>query len=69
MLGLSGKTEHFQLNHIPQKSTLTDANERRDVEVFGKIYEGLPIKYGHLFSDSRIKAVLKSKLKYLIVLL
>ena len=26
MLGLSGKTQHFQLNHIPKKSTLADAN-------------------------------------------
>jgi hypothetical protein len=63
MLGLSSKTEHFQLNHIPKKSTLTDANERRDVEVFGKIYEGLLIKYGHLFSVSRIKAVIKKQIK------
>ena len=62
MLGLSGKTEHFQLNHIPQKSTLTDANERRDVEVFGKIYEGLLKKYGHLLSYSRIKVVIKKKI-------
>ena len=62
MLGLSGKTEHFQLNHTPKKSTLTDANERRDVEVFGKIYEGLLKKYGHLLSYSRIKVVIKKKI-------
>jgi hypothetical protein len=30
MLGLSGKTKHFQLDHIPKKSTLADANQRRD---------------------------------------
>ena len=30
MLGLSGKTKHFQLDHIPKKSTLGDANQRRD---------------------------------------
>jgi hypothetical protein len=63
MLGLSGKTEHFQLNHIPKKSTLADANERRDVEVFGKIYESLLKKYSHVFSDSRIKAVIKKQIK------
>ena len=63
MLGLSGKTEHFQLNHIPKKSTLADANERRDVEVFGKIYESLLKKYRHVFSDSRIKAVIKKQIK------
>lgn len=37
MLGLSSKTKHFQLKHIPRKSTLVDANQRRDSEVFGKI--------------------------------
>ena len=29
MLGLKGKTNHFQLKHIPHKSTLSDANARR----------------------------------------
>ncbi len=55
MLGLAGKTNHFQLQHIPKKSTLGDANQRRDAEVFGKIYHKLLVKYGHVFSDSRIK--------------
>ena len=45
MLGLSGKTKHFQLNHIPKKSTLADANQRRDAEVFGKIYHKLMAQY------------------------
>ena len=35
MLGLSGKTKHFQLDHIPKRSTLGDANQRRDAGVFG----------------------------------
>ena len=48
MLGLSGKTKHFQLNHIPKKSTLSDANKRRDADVFGNIYNELLKKYGHL---------------------
>ncbi len=52
MLGLSGKTKHFQLNHIPKKSTLDDANKRRDAEVFGEIYNQLLKKYNHVFSDS-----------------
>ncbi len=63
MLGLSGKTSHFQLNHIPKKSTLADANERRNVEVFGNIYERLLKKYGHLLSDSRISSVIKKQIK------
>ena len=28
MLGLSGKTRHFQLYNIPYRSTLSDANKR-----------------------------------------
>ena len=54
MLGLSGKTKHFQLNHIPKKSTLGDANQRRDAEVFAKVYQKLLVKYNHVFSDSRV---------------
>jgi len=63
MLGLSGKTKHFQLNHIPRKSTLGDANQRRDSEVFGKIYNKLLKKYNHIFSDSRIKDVIDKQIE------
>mgnify|MGYP000955124740 CR=1 FL=1 len=63
MLGLSGKTKHFQLNHIPKKSTLGDANQRRDAEVFGKIYNKLLVKYGYIFSDSRIKDVIHKQIE------
>lgn len=49
MLGLSGKTKHFQLNHIPKRSTLSDANKKRDSDVFGSIYNGLLKQYGHFF--------------------
>lgn len=63
MLGLSGKTKHFQLNHIPKKSTLSDANQRRDANVFGNIYNELLRKYGHLISDSRIKDVIKKQVE------
>jgi len=63
MLGLSGKTQHFQLNHIPKKSTLADANKRRDADVFGKIYQKLLVKYSYIFSDSRVKAVIKKQIE------
>ena len=63
MLGLSGKTKHFQLNHIPKKSTLSDANKRRDANVFGNIYNELLKKYGHLISDSRIKDVINKQVE------
>ena len=63
MLGLSGKTKHFQLNHIPKKSTLADANKRRDAEVFGEIYNHLLKKYNHVFSDSRVKDVINKQIE------
>jgi len=63
MLGLSGKTKHFQLNHIPKKSTLGDANQRREANVFGIIYNELLRKYGHFISDSRIKDVIKKQIE------
>jgi len=63
MLGLSGKTSSFQLNHIPKRSTLSDANKKRDVLVFENIYHELLKQYGKLFSDSRIKDVLKKQVK------
>ena len=63
MLGLSGKTKHFQLNNIPYRSTLSDANKRRDADVFGKIYNKLLIKYGHVFSDSRVKDVINKQIE------
>ncbi len=63
MLGLSGKTKHFQLNHIPKKSTLSDANQRRGAEVFGKIYHKLLTKYSHILSDSRIKDVIDKQIE------
>lgn len=63
MLGLSGKTNHFQLDNIPYRSTLSDANKRRDASVFGIIYNKLLRKYGHLLSDSRIKDVIDKQIE------
>ena len=63
MLGLSGKTKHFQLSHIPKRSTLANANKRRDSEVFGSIYHCLLKKYGHFLSDSRIKDVINKQIE------
>ena len=63
MLGLSGKTAHIQLNHIPKRSTLSDANKRRGVEVFEDIYQGLLKQYGSVLSDSRIAEVIKKQVK------
>ncbi len=63
MLGLSGKTKHFQLDHIPRRSTLSDANQLRTSDVFGYIYNQLLLRYGHHISDSRIKDVIKKQIE------
>jgi hypothetical protein len=63
MLGLSGKIESFQLNHIPKRSTLSDANKNRKVEFFEDIYNKLLREYGSVLSDSRIQDVLKKQVK------
>lgn len=63
MLGLSGKTKHFQMDHIPRRSTLSDANQRREANVFGLIYNELLLKYGHFISDSRIKDIINRQIE------
>jgi hypothetical protein len=63
MLGLSGKTKHFQLQHIPKRSTLADANKRRDSSVFGSIYNKLLQKFCFHLSDSRIKDVINKQIE------
>jgi len=63
MLGLSGKTAHFKLNHIPKRSTLSDANKTRKVEFFENIYHRLLEQYGSVLSDSRIEEVLDKQVK------
>jgi hypothetical protein len=63
MLGLSGKTEGFQLSHIPKRSTLSDANKNRKVEFFEEIYNKLLHQYGEVLSDTRIQKVLNKQVK------
>ena len=63
MLGLSGKTAGFQLNHIPKRSTLSDANKKRDVLVFENIFHELLKQYGGFLSDSRIKDIINKQVK------
>jgi hypothetical protein len=63
MIGLSGKTKHFKLDNLPYRSTLADANKRRDPMVFAGIYNDLLLKYGHLISDSRIRQVVKKQIE------
>ncbi|MDR2221110.1 MAG: IS4 family transposase [Flavobacteriaceae bacterium] len=63
MLGLSGKTKGFQLDHIPKRSTLSDANKNREVSFFEDVYNQLLYKYTNTISDSRIKDVIKKQVK------
>jgi hypothetical protein len=63
MLGLKGKTKHFELIHIPKRSTLSDANLKRSSEVFDFIYHGLLKQYKHIISDSRIKEAIRKQVK------
>ena len=63
MIGLSGKTKHFQLNSLPYRNTLSDANKRRNHLVFAGIYNDLLKKYGHLISDSRIRKVINKQIE------
>lgn len=63
MLGLSGKVSNFQLQHIPKRSTLSDANKNRTVEVFASIYNKLLVAYGTTISDSRISSVIGKQVK------
>lgn len=58
-----GKTSSFQLSHIPKRSTLSDANKKRDVLVFENIYHQLLQQYGSFLSDSRIEDVIKKQVK------
>jgi hypothetical protein len=55
MLGLEGKLKHLNLKRPPKRSTLSDANKRRNHEVFEKIYYALLEKYKPILSDSRFR--------------
>lgn len=63
MLGLKGKISHFQLKHIPYRSTLSDANARRNYLVFQEIYYSLLNLYRPIISDSRQKYAWESRLE------
>ena len=63
MLGLKGKMNHFQLKHIPYKSTLSDANKRRSHLVFQDVYYSLLKEYYPIISDSRQSYAWENKLE------
>ena len=63
MLGLKGKTKHFELKHLPRRSTLSDANKLRTHETFEFLYHSLLKQYKHIISDSRIKEAIRKNVK------
>jgi IS4 transposase len=63
MLGLSGKTKHFRLESLPYRSTLSDANKRRDSKVFEQIYYDLLQEHKWIISDSRFKDVINKQVE------
>ena len=57
MMGLKGKLEHFGLERVPRRSTLSDSNRRRSSEFFSQLYYGLFKRYRSVLSDSRFMQV------------
>ncbi len=57
-----GKLNHLNLDKVPPRSTLADANAARPSAVFGKIYEEVSRRYRLNLSDSTLPKALLSKL-------
>ena len=52
LLACEGRIGHLNLKGFPKRSTLSDANRKRDSEVFAHVYYGLFEKYSGYLSDS-----------------
>lgn len=57
-----GKLNHLNLDKVPPRSTLADANEGRPSSVFAKIYQQLNSRYRLNLSDSTLPKAVLSKL-------
>lgn len=53
MLAWENRLLHLGMTRHPRRSTISDANNRRNCEVFQSIYAALFKQYGHFLSDSR----------------
>jgi hypothetical protein len=62
MLACQNKLGHIGLKSSPRKSTLSEANAKRDSSVFERIYISLYDLYHGLLPDSRSKNPIKSRL-------
>ena len=56
LLAWDQRIHHLGLDHHPRRSTISDANKKRDEKVFEKIYSKLLIKYKSALPDSRKKS-------------
>jgi hypothetical protein len=57
MLATEQRLNHLGVRYHPRRSTISDANNRRQAEVFGVIYYKLYQKYSGFLSDSRKKSI------------
>lgn len=55
MLACDRRLGHLAISHAPRRSTLADANCKRDCEVFAAIYRFLYRRYASFLPDSRSK--------------
>lgn len=53
MLAWEQRINHLGIKHFPRRSTISDANTRRNEKVFEAIYLGLLKRYSHFLPDSR----------------
>lgn len=53
MMGVMEKLNHLGLSYLPKKSTLAEANERRNPQIFEDLYFALISRYGGFLADSR----------------
>jgi Transposase DDE domain/Domain of unknown function (DUF4372) len=56
LLAWDRRIHHLGLDFHPRRSTLSDANENRSEEVFGKIYTKLLNRYSRFLPDSRSRS-------------
>ena len=56
MLASEQRLAHLGVRYHPRRSTISDANIRRQAEVFEKIYFSIFKKYASFLSDSRTKS-------------
>ncbi len=52
MLACEGKINHLNMRHFPRRSTISDANAKRESGVFAEIYHRLLNRYRRFLSDS-----------------